>query len=92
MEVQSLDFAALSISTSTNKQSDCMCQGWGSEETRKAYVCLEKLGNEVHNAKPIPSITRYVAGSATNFDKAPAYLNGDEDMDCDKSDCDDNFW
>ena len=88
MEVDNLDFAALSINATTSKDSDCMCQGWGSEETRKAYVCLQKLESDIHKAQQMSSIGGYQFGSGTNSTQTYSYLSGsDLDMDCDE-----NFW
>mmetsp|Transcript_8601 Transcript_8601/g.20704 ORF Transcript_8601/g.20704 Transcript_8601/m.20704 type:complete len:100 (-) Transcript_8601:147-446(-) len=92
MEVEDIDFAALSLSTTTHKQSDGLCQGWGSEETRKGYVCLEKLGNDDAPNEKVAPINAYAvlpASSAPHIYHTQSSFCADE---ADGMDCDENFW
>jgi hypothetical protein len=48
IDINSIDFAALSLNQTAYSQPNGMFRGWGSEETRKAYASLEKLDSQNH--------------------------------------------
>lgn len=91
MEVEDLNFGALSINTTAHKQPNCMHQGWGSQQTRKAYVCLQKLGNDAPKKKvaPINAYEILPESSAPRIYHAASSWCADE---TDGMECDENFW
>jgi hypothetical protein len=90
IDINSIDFAALSLNQTAYSQPNGMFRGWGSEETRKAYASLEKLAqNHAHLVN-----SQALSTSAIPTNENSSIDGGDDEffISEDDMDCDGNFW
>jgi hypothetical protein len=92
IDINSIDFAALSLNQTAYSQPNGMFRGWGSEETRKAYASLEKLADSQNHAHLVNSQALSRSAIPTNanssMDEADdGFFISEDDMDCEA-----NFW
>jgi hypothetical protein len=93
--VSSLNLASLSMNecdSTTQSQDQRLSNGWGSQETRKAYTSLHELADcqdNSHHGKPrVQRSNSRTSTSSTVVDQqAYDFFVSDDEMDCDE-----NFW
>lgn len=98
-DINTLNFSALSLNETMSSQSSTvsMFNGWGSEETRRAYTSLDKLANSsshnhsnhhTNHSNHLNNQAIQYSGSSNSpqIENDESYSFSEDDMDCD------NFW